>query len=458
MNTKHKLLIAVIALELVLIASRFVTATALPRLDWRATEPATVRDIEASEMRLSSGAPDDWFELAEIYRTFGFFPESEYCYRQSDRMAPNRPVVLYSIAVTLDLMGQTSEASAIYRKVLQLLEDNEGLVTKPYDPTVLGQYCWLRIGEDKLREENPAEAEKALRLANLLPKARLLLARVLYRSGHAEEASQLMDEMVQQFPGFMDFAQMKSWAEAELGHLDNARTFDNLALRSDKRPPLWDITYPEIRARREKFGSLRWFNLSQQGAAKGLDQDAHELAGKSVASMWNEEYAQHLAGLEMKANNPKRAIELLEQSVFHTGGNAAGFVLLGEARSQSGDAAKARESWKLADQFEPDSALRSRMAAGYQKLGDTAEARRQTGLAQFQAGKSLWLKNDLNAAATRFEESARLLPDHAHTWFYLGEIRRLQGDKSAAEAAYRRCLVLNPDHGRALREIERLRN
>ena len=457
MTAKHKLLIGVIALELALIGSRFVTATALPHIDWSTTEPATVRDIEAAEMRLAAGGPDDWFELAEIYRTFGFFPESEYGYRQSDRLAPNRPVVLYSIAITLDLMGQTSEASAIYRKVLQLLEDNQGIVTKPYDPNILAQNCWLRIAEDKLREEKQAEAEEALRNANLIPKARLLLARVLYRTSRAEEASQLMDGMVQQFPGFMDFAQMKSWAEGALGHVDTARTFDNLALRSAKRPPLWDITYPEIRARREKFGSLRWYNLSQQSAARGFAKDAHDLAQKAVASMWNEEYAQQLAVLEMKANNPKRAIELLEKSLFHTGGNAAGFVLLGEAQVQSGDAAKARESWKLADQFEPDSALHGRMAAGYQKLDDAAEARRQTGLAQFQVGKSLWLKNDLNAAATRFEESSRLLPDHAHTWFYLGEIRRLQGDKSAAEAAYRHCLALNPDHGRALREIEQLR-
>ncbi|MBC8001709.1 MAG: tetratricopeptide repeat protein [Opitutaceae bacterium] len=63
------------------------------------------------------------------------------------------------------------------------------------------------------------------------------------------------------------------------------------------------------------------------------------------------------------------------------------------------------------------------------------------------------MKNDLASAATRFEEASSVLPDHAHTWFYLGEIRRLQGDKPAAEAAYRRCLAVNPDHGRALQAI-----
>lgn len=457
MNAKHKLLLAVIALELGLIASRFIFATALPRMDWQTTEPATVRDIEAVETRRASGTPDDWFELGETYRTFGFFPEAEYCYRKSDSLVPSRPVVLYCIAVTLDLLGRTAEATAGYRKVLQLLEDNEGIVTKPYDPTVLGQYCWLRIGEDKLREENPVEAEKALLNASLLPKARLLLARMYYRSGRADEASQLMDEMVEQFPGFMDFAQMKSWAEAELGRIDNARAFDNLALRNDKRPPLWDLTYPEVRERRDKFGSLRWYNLSQQAAAKGLDKEAHELAQRAVTSMWTEEYAQQLAALDLKGNSSKRAIELLKQSLFHTGGNAAGFVLLGEARLQSGDIAKALESWQFADQFEPDSSQRSRMAVGYQKLGDAAEARRQTGLGHYQAGKTLWLKNDLAPAAARFEEASRVLPDHAHTWFYLGEIRRLQGDKLGAETAYRRCLVINPNHGRALRAVGLLR-
>jgi len=46
---------------------------------------------------------------------------------------------------------------------------------------------------------------------------------------------------------------------------------------------------------------------------------------------------------------------------------------------------------------------------------------------------------------------------HAHTWFYLGETRRLLGDTAGAELAYRRCLQVNPDHGRALQGLERLK-
>ena len=41
-------------------------------------------------------------------------------------------------------------------------------------------------------------------------------------------------------------------------------------------------------------------------------------------------------------------------------------------------------------------------------------------------------------------------------WFYLAETRRFRGDVGGAEAAYRRCLQINPDDGRAIRGLDRL--
>ena len=75
---------------------------------------------------------------------------------------------------------------------------------------------------------------------------------------------------------------------------------------------------------------------------------------------------------------------------------------------------------------------------------------------QSQTGKDAWLDNDLITARDHFEKAVALYDGHANTWFYLGETRRFLGDIPGAEAAYARCLRLNPDHGRARRGLERL--
>ena len=39
----------------------------------------------------------------------------------------------------------------------------------------------------------------------------------------------------------------------------------------------------------------------------------------------------------------------------------------------------------------------------------------------------------------------------------IGDTRRALGDAAGAEAAYRRCLEINPDYGRAIHGLERLK-
>jgi cytochrome c-type biogenesis protein CcmH/NrfG len=53
-------------------------------------------------------------------------------------------------------------------------------------------------------------------------------------------------------------------------------------------------------------------------------------------------------------------------------------------------------------------------------------------------------------------KAAAIEPDLPEIWLYLGESERLTGKPAQAEAAYRRCLELNPAQGRAHAGIRRL--
>src|SRR2546423_9511876 len=270
----QKALVGLIALEL-------VGAGALWRSRRRPSRPppvawdkcmiddATARAIRETEERLQPRDPASWMELAATYRAFGLFPHAEHCYRQADKLSPIDRSYLYYWAECFDLMGDTAQASRLYRQIIK-----EGLSSPLGARTA--QYCWLNIGQDCLRAEEEGAAIDALRQAPDLPKAKFLLARVLIRSGRAAEATLLLDELLRQAPDTIEFNQMKSWAETELGHAETATTFYERSLRCREPLVKWDPTYREVQLRRKSMGSQAWHEQSLELAAKGQLEQALE--------------------------------------------------------------------------------------------------------------------------------------------------------------------------------------
>jgi tetratricopeptide (TPR) repeat protein len=413
-------------------------------------EHTVAEEIREMEKRLQPENASSWAELAARYRTFGLFPQAEYCYRQVDKLAPKDRSYLYYWAECFDLMGQTQEATKRYSQSIR-----EG-ISSPLGPQT-ASYCWLNVGQDHLREGNVPAATDALRKALSLPKAKFLLSRVLIRSGRAKEAVVLLDDLLRESPGMVEYNQMKSWAEAELDDPDAAQEFYERSLRSRQELSKRDPTYQEVLKRRKSIGSQSWHERSLQVESQGKLQEALEWSRKAVQAFWAEDRVQQLAKLEFLTGHPKEAIALAEDCAERVGASAKTLDIIGVSSIQLGDRAKAQHVWEQATQLEPTSNLYWKLAELQRLAGNIQQMRKYQALEQFQIGKEAWLTNDLNTAREHFEKAASLFDGHAHTWFYLGETRRILGDAVGAEAAYQRCLLINPDHGRAIRGLERLK-
>jgi len=347
-------------------------------------------------------------------------------------------------------MGMTREATKLHHQII-----DAGLRVPLGAETA--QYCWLNIGQDRLREENLPEAIEALRKAADIPRAKFLLSRVLIRSGQAKEAIILLDDLLRGSPGIVEYDQMKSWAEAELGEREAAQEFHDRAERSRQQLSKWDPTYQEVLKRRKTTGSQAWHEKSLELEAQGKLPEALEWSRKALESFWTEDRAQQRAKLELLTGNPREAIALIEDCVKRVGAAAKSLDIIGVASIQLRDNARARRVWEQAIELEPTPNLYSKLAELSRLAGDAGQTRRYLSLEQYQTGKEAWLNNDLQGALDHLVKAVALYDGHAHTWFYLGETRRLLGDAAGAEAAYRRCLQANPDHGRALRGLERLK-
>ena len=423
----------------------------LPAVDWsaRMMEDAVAGEIREMEKRLQINDPRGWAELGATYRAFGLFPQAEYCYRQVDKLSPKDRSYLYYWAECFDLTGQTRQATKRYRQIIrENLEVPLGVRTP--------QYCWLNIGQDRLREENVPAAIDALSKARDLPRAKFLLSRVLIRSGRAKQAISLLDDLMRDAPGMVEYNQMKSWAEAALGDQDAAQEFYERSLRSRQELSKWDPTYQEVLERRKRIGSQSWHEKSLQLEAQGKLQDAVAWSRKAAQAFGAEDRLQQLAKLELLTGRPQEAIALAEDCVRRVGASAKTLDIIGVASIQLGDRARAQRVWEQAIELEPTPNLYAKLAELRYLAGDAVEAGRYRSMEQSQTGKDAWLDNDLITARDHFEKAVALYDGHANTWFYLGETRRFLGDIPGAEAAYARCLRLNPDHGRARRGLERL--
>ena len=413
-------------------------------------EDTVAREIREMEKRLQFKDPSGWAELGATYRAFGLFPQAEYCYRQVDKLSPKDRSYLYYWAECFDLTGQTGAATKRYRQIIR-----ENLDVPLGGQTA--QYCWLNIGQDRLREENVSEAIAALRKAPDIPKAKFLLSRILIRSGRAKEAGALLDELLRDAPGTIEYNQMKSWAETELGDPEAAEEFYERSLRSREELSKWDPTYQEVLRRRKSMGSQSWHEKSLQLEAQGKLQEAVEWSRKAVQAFGAEDRVQQLAKLELLTGQTKEAIALAEDCVKRVGASAKTLDIIGVASVQLGDTAKAQRVWEQATRLEPTPNLYAKLAELQKLAGNDQRVREYQALEQFQIGKDAWLTNDLSAAREHLDKAVNLFAGHAPAWFYLGETRRVAGDVPGAEAAYRRCLQINPDHGRALRGLERLK-
>jgi tetratricopeptide (TPR) repeat protein len=424
----------------------------LPPVDWSACliEDTVAGQIRETEQHLRPDDPASWVELGAAYRAFGLLPQAEYCYRQADKLSPKDRSYLYYWAECFDLMGRTREATKLHRQIIQA-----GLQVPLGAETT--QYCWLNIGQDWLREENVPEGIEALRKAPDIPRAKFLLARVLIRSGRAKEAIILLDDLLGGSPGMVEYNQMKSWAEAELADQEAAREFYDRSLRSQQQVPKWDPVYQEVLKRRQTTGSQAWHEKSLQLEAQGKLPEAIEWSRRAFQAFWTEDRAQQRAKLELLSGNPGEAIALMEDCVKRVGASAKTLDIIGVASVELRDNARARRAWEQAIELEPTPNLYAKLAEMCRMAGDARQMRKYLSLGQYQTGKEAWLNNDMQIALEHFVNAVALYDGHAHTWFYLAETRRLLGDAAGAEVAYRRCLQANPDHGRALRGLERLK-
>jgi tetratricopeptide (TPR) repeat protein len=417
------------------------------------TDTLTGRELLAFPGKFLFDSAAKWRNLAETYATFGYFAKADGCYRRlvaSDRT----PETAFYHGYCLVRLGRLDEASSEFRRVTEARDLR------------FGPRAWYFLGTIHLRREQPEEAMQAFERAgdeHLLSVFQR--AKYLVRSGDVAEAAPLIDRLAEALPQDVKVWQLRAHAAEAQGHSQDAIAARD-ALDRAKVILTGDDTEEFFANIRKRFGMAREIAAAvEERRAGDVAKSADRLARLvRPGTFWENQYlymVQDAAAIHLQAGNLAEArglaVRQIEIEEFPT---PTAWQIRGEADYSKQNWSQALEAWSHAERLKPNAVDHVKLATAVEHVGDTAAARRHLALAGLFNGVDLFREGELDEARTMFRQSLSIADDIADLWFYLAECERQLGEPRPAEAAYRRCLELNPAHGRAavrLGEVEQHR-
>ncbi|MGD9853720.1 MAG: tetratricopeptide repeat protein [Planctomycetaceae bacterium] len=448
MSKISPILYVLIACELVLAAALIGWWTAgspsALQPDLGFLDPVSAQAVRERQARVATGGADAWRDLGEIYVLYGLFTEAEACCRRAAALDPEAFGTYLWWGTALSRLGRTAESSDAFRAAIEHAKGS------------LADVCRYFIGTNLLREENPREAETAFRAAPEFPPAQYELAKLLFRSDRAAEAIPILDGLIAAHPDREKCLQLRARAARAAGDVDAADSFQERADRASEvlsSDELTGFLVDQI----GRHGLDAWVQQAKDLLAAG-SPEAASILRKVLDVEFRRDAADLLAPVELSLGRTEEAARILRDAIDREGATPKRLVMHGDAALALGNPEQARASWERAARFRIDQTVQERLARLAAQQGDQTGARQHEALALYAAGIDAERNDDLSTAQHALERAVELDPDMAHAWFHLGECRRLAGGGDAAEAAYRRCLAIDPHHGRAQRSLDRSRS
>ena len=437
------LIVVVELIAAAVVIERRMTRPLPPMPNLERLDPLTAEDLKNLREAARGNSSESWRELAEAYMAFGYLPEAEACYRVAAEWDPASFRVQYGWAYCLERLGRTAEAIDQFAKAVKLADDE------------LSATCHYHAGRCYLREESLAEAEAEFRKIPDFPPAALQLARILIRSGRAEEAIPLLERLDAGFPGAIRPLQLRAAAERELGRTAEAADYVFRAERGTDTLPVAD--HAEFLAPiRFQYGIWRELavgaRLRQSGNSAAAAEHFRRLADR-VDDRSAHQLITARAEIELALGNPQIAVDLLNQLEESGSVTPETLLLLGDGLARLGRPEEARRAWERALQMRYTAGAHARLAKFHRERGAEQPALRHEARALHGAGVDAFRRDDLTTALRLLTQAVELDPDLDYTWYYLGDTRRARRENPQAVECYRRCLTLNPAHGRAAQAL-----
>lgn len=452
MNRLTALLLVVIVAELVAGAAvwyRKPEAPAMPERpvpDLSLVDPATAAQLRDQAARCQT--PTEWAALGESYMAYGYFPEGEACYRYAKEKEPENAVRAHEWAFAVERLGRLAEANTGYEEAVRLGHPDPG-------------GCWYYVGRNHLRMGNTQRAGEAFEKAGDQPAARYEVAKLLARGGKPDEAVPILERLAVRYPTAVQPPLLRHRIELlrdsplAVVYADRANRIHPLPSdpMSSHLPTPFDRDWKRLEDTHERLGAANEVRAAREAMKAGDLATAGQRARAALAAGWAPDAADALAEVEFRMGRPVEAARLLQEIVDRAGPSAPILDGLGDALLAAGRPDAAVRAWTRATELGIGATAKMphlKLAQYYRKAGNAAAANRYESRAWLAAGHDVFWAGRYAEARLPFEKAVEFDPRLAAGWFYLGEVRRLTGRPDEARVAYRWCLDIDPNFGRAL--------
>ena len=453
MSRSQTLLVALIGVELIVggfLVYPKINRSLPPVPDFSKTDETTARDI--SELVAKCKTVDDWRALAYTYLAGGYFAHAEACYRHAATLAPNNPDIRYDWGFCLIRVGNLAESNKQFHLAVELGHK-------------IPTWCWYFVGRNHLRAGNPDEARAMFVRCPDLPAAQFELARLHLRASkytdkqELAKSATLLQKVLRTHPDAVQPNILYHRVLAALGKKDKALRFlDNAEFAFALMQTPYDRMYDKVADRNEQLGYIRLYKAADK-ALEASDFDKAETLYRKALQLKRAPAVMHKLGIiALQRNQPKEAVRLYREWIANHGPSTYHLNNLGRALAESGEWHEARWALLQAAQMRTQefSIIVYRNLSTVDKHFGSKNIHRWDGLHHHYEGTKAFWAADWANAQRRFETAVGLDNQHDHTWYYLGETHRLQGNSVKARQAYQRCLQINPGHGRAYASLQRV--
>ncbi len=448
MTRIHRLLAGLIAVELAVggyFASSRLRRHVPPLIDSRYLEPITADDFRGLSNNCRTAG--QWAKLGEAYLASGFFPEAEACYREAVALDPNDANLAYRYGFAVERLGMAEEANVVYERAVELGNSH------PSD-------CWYNIGRNDLRLGRQGPAREAFERATDLPASRFEIAKLDFRDGRTAEAEAMARHLADEYPSAIPPLALLYRIARVRGEDKVAEGYaDQFFLRKKRLPTPFESDAEGVMEVVQQIGQNRvlqnGFRLNQERRPA----EAEKALRVALAADWQPQIADQLALSVFMLGRPAETVDILADAVTRAGPEPFILWRLGQAYLNNGQAPKARDAWQRSARLMTGHAgqgLWLDMSNLAEKEGDQVRAKTYRARSLLSAGLEQYDKGRFDAADKLLKEAVGLDPRLDWGWYYLGETASAMHQPAAAAEAYKKCLSVNPDHGRAIRALKLL--
>lgn len=415
-------------------------------------DPLLKADFTALAEAARTGDSGDWQLLGEGLLGQGFYGEAELAFRRAVELDSQNGIAQFSVAFCVDRTGRVEASTQEYQRAAEMTPPSSS-------PIGSREHCLYQVGRNALRLEQLPSAEQIFHEILAFTPAAYQYSKLLTRSGRSAEALTEIDKVLNKSPLSLKFRSLQLHALEDLGRLTEIADAARQLERSKYEFPI-DLSSNFVEPLSQRLGIHREMEACQQLLASG-DMDAvarklNELLVLLEPTTHPQKFRlrQSLIEVEFQRKNADQMLASIAQLQAAGLSNADLLQMEGAAYSLQGDKQRALALWLRAARQSPNVPLHQILARHYDDLGDSANRDQHLGQAALLTTKMHYGSNQLEAAQLSVREAQRYLPENDQVWFYSAEINQALGHLSEALADYRRCVELNPGHGRALRALK----